>query len=407
MGKTILIIGAFDTKGEEYAFIKSLIESRGHKTIALHTGSFEPSKLIEPDIPNSDVSEMEGVNIKELQNMDRGPAMKILSQGTAKLVRKLYEDGKFDGAIGMGGTGGTSVITAGMKTLPIGVPKVMVSTAASGDTRPYVGTRDIVMIPSVVDVAGINRISRQIFARAVGAICGMVETEIENSEEEKPIIAASMFGNTTPCVDRCREILSEKGFEVLVFHATGTGGRTMESLVEDGLVDAVLDITTTEWADELCGGVFSAGDTRLDAPGKMGIPHLIVPGCVDMANFGARDTIPDKYSGRLFYEWNPSVTLMRTTPEENAEMGRIFAQKANRAKGPVAFLLPLKGVSMLDSEGEIFWSPEADSAMFSAIKSNVSEGIRVEEMEANINDQSFADRAIEIMLSMMGSGKKE
>jgi len=407
MGRTILIIGAFDTKGEEYAFIKSLIESRGHKTIALHTGSFEPSKLIEPDIPNSDVSEMEGVNIKELQNMDRGPAMKILSQGTAKLVRKLYEDGKFDGAIGMGGTGGTSVITAGMKTLPIGVPKVMVSTAASGDTRPYVGTRDIVMIPSVVDVAGINRISRQIFARAVGAICGMVETEIENSEEEKPIIAASMFGNTTPCVDRCRETLSGKGFEVLVFHATGIGGRTMESLVEDGLVDAVLDITTTEWADELCGGVFSAGDTRLDAPGKIGIPHLIVPGCVDMANFGARDTIPDKFSGRLFYEWNPSVTLMRTTPEENAEMGRIFAQKANRAKGPVAFLLPLKGVSMLDSEGEIFWSPEADSAMFSAIKSNVSEGIRVEEMEANINDQSFADRAIEIMLSMMGSGKKE
>jgi uncharacterized protein (UPF0261 family) len=407
MGKTILVIGSFDTKGEEYAFIKDLIESRGHKTLTLHTGSFESSELIKPDISNSEVSGIEGVDIKEIQKMDRGPAMKILSQGTAKLVRKLYEEGKFDGAIGMGGTGGTSVITAGLKTLPVGVPKAMVSTAASGDTRPYVGTKDVVMIPSVVDVAGINRISRQIFTRAVGAICGMVETEIEKPQEEKPIIAASMFGNTTPCVDRCREILSEKGFEVLVFHATGTGGKTMESLVEEGLVDAVLDITTTEWADELCGGVFTAGDTRLDAPGKMGIPHLIVPGCVDMVNFGPKDTVPGKYSDRLFYEWNPSVTLMRTTTDENAEMGRIFAQKASKAKGPVAFLLPLKGVSMLDSEGEIFWSPEADAAMFNAIKSNIKEGIEVEEMDANINDPSFANRATEMILSMINSGKKE
>jgi len=401
MGKTILIMGAFDTKGEEYAFIKRLIESRGHKTLTLHTGSFEPNPVIQPDVSNAEIAKLEGISTKELQEMDRGPAMKILSQGTAKLVRKLYETGRFDGVIGMGGTGGTSVITAGMQTLPIGVPKVMVSTAASGDTRPYVGTRDIVMFPSVVDVAGINRISRQIFTRSAGAICGMVESEIEKPKEEKPIITASMFGNTTPCVDRCRETLTKKGYEVLVFHATGTGGKTMESLVEDGLVDAVLDITTTEWADELCGGVFSAGNTRLDVPGKMGVPHLIVPGCVDMVNFGPKDTIPPKYSGRLFYEWNPSVTLMRTTPEENAEMGGIFAQKANDAKGPVAFLIPLKGVSMLDSEGEIFWSPEADSAMFNAIKSNLRKGIVVEEMDVNINDPSFSDKATDMLLKMI------
>ena len=402
MNKPILILGAFDTKGEEYAFIKRLIEARGHKTLALDTGVFEPSELIQPDIPNSEVAKAGDVDIRELQEKkDRGLAMKVMSKGVAKVVQQLFDGDSFDGVIGMGGTGGTSVITAGMRVLPIGVPKVMVSTAASGDTSQYVGTRDIVMFPSVVDVAGVNRISRQIFTRAAGAICGMVESEVEQPKEGKPIIAASMFGNTTPCVDRCRETLTEKGYEVLVFHATGTGGRTMESLVEDGLVEAALDITTTEWADELCGGVFSAGNTRLEAPGKMGIPHLIVPGCVDMVNFGPKDTVPEKYSDRLFYEWNPSVTLMRTTPEENAEMGRIFAEKANAAKGPVAFLLPKKGISMLDSESELFWYPEADSAMFDAIKSNVHEGIEVVEVDVNINDPSFADKSVEILLKMI------
>lgn len=402
MSKTILILGAFDTKGEEYAFIKNLIEVRGHKTLTLDTGVFEPSELIQPDISNSEVAQAGGVGIQELQEKkDRGLAMKVMSQGVAAVVKRLFDEGQFDGIIGMGGTGGTAVITAGMRTLPIGVPKVMVSTAASGDTSPYVGTRDIAMFPSVVDVAGVNRISRQIFTCAAGAICGMVESEVEQPKEEKPIITASMFGNTTPCVDRCRETLTESGYEVLVFHATGTGGRTMEGLVEDGLVDAVLDITTTEWADELCGGVFSAGNTRLEAPGKMKIPHLIVPGCVDMVNFGPADTVPEKYEGRLFYEWNPSVTLMRTTPEENAEMGKIFAEKANAAKGTVAFLLPKKGVSMLDSEGESFWWPEADSAMFDAIKSNVREGIEVVELDANINDPFFADKAVEMLLKMM------
>lgn len=402
MTKTILVAGAFDTKGEEYAFIKRLIEERGHRTLTLHTGIFE-AKSLQPDISNAEIAQAGGTDIRELQEKkDRGLAMKTMSDGNAVVMRRLYDEGRFDGVIGMGGTGGTSVLTAGMRALPITVPKVMVSTAASGNTAVYVGTRDIAMIPSVVDVAGINRISRAIFARAAGAICGMVETEIEPSPDEKPIIAASMFGNTTACVDRCRESLSAKGYEVLVFHATGTGGKTMESLVEDGMVEAVLDITTTEWADELCGGVFTAGPTRLDAPGQAGIPHLIVPGCVDMVNFGPKDTIPAKYDGRLFYEWNPSVTLMRTTPEENAEMGRIFAEKANAAKGPVAFLLPLKGVSMLDSEGGLFWSPEADAALFDAIKTNVRKDIEIAEMDANINDPEFADKAVSMLLGLIG-----
>jgi uncharacterized protein (UPF0261 family) len=226
--------------------------------------------------------------------------------------------------------------------------------------------------------------------------------EAQTAADERPVVVISMFGNTTQCVDRCREVLEAQGFEALVFHCTGTGGRTMESLVEDGLVTAVLDITTTEWADELCGGVFSAGPTRLDAPGKQGIPHLIVPGCVDMVNFGPVDTVPEKYRDRLLYVWNPSVTLMRTTPAENETLGEIFADKANAARGPVAFLWPLQGVSILDSAGHEFWSPEADAAMLAALKHHLSPGIRIEEMEANINDAAFAERAVAMLLELVG-----
>lgn len=399
---TILVMGAFDTKGEEYAFINRLIEARGHKVLTLHTGVFKPVGIILPDVSNSEVAKAGGVDIQELQKKkDRGLAMKVMGQGTARVVRRLFDEGQFDGVIGMGGGGGTFVITAGMRVLPIGVPKVMVSTVASGDTSPYVGTRDIVMFPAVVDIGGINRISKRIFTSAAIAICGMVESEIEQPKEEKPIIVASMFGNTTPCVDRCRELLTARGYEVIVFHATGIGGQAMEGIVEDGFAEAVLDITTTEWADELCGGVFSSGQTRLEAPGKMGIPHLIVPGCLDMVNFGPRNTVPQKYAYRLFYEWSPSVTLMRTTPEENTELGKILAEKANAAKGPVAFLLPLKGVSMLDSEGSAFWSPEADFAIFDAIKAHLRNEIEVVEVDVNINAPIFADKAVEMLLKMM------
>ena len=402
MGKTILMIGTFDTKGEEYAFVRDIIHARGHETLALHTGVFDADPNVHVDVSNGDVAQVGGTPIGELQDKkDRGEAMKVMSAGAAVVVRKLYEDGRFDGAIGLGGTGGTSVITTGLRSLPLGVPKVMVSTAASGDTSIYVGTRDIAMFPSVVDVAGVNRISRQIFTRAAGAICGMVESVPEASADEKPIIAASMVGNTTECVDRCREALTEKGYEVLVFHATGTGGKTMESLVDDGLVKACLDITTTEWADEICDGVFSAGPTRLDAPGKAGIPHLIVPGCIDMANYGPRDTVPAKYDDRLLYEWNPSVTLMRTNADENRQMGEIFAEKANAATGPVAALIPLKGVSILDGEGEMFCDRDADQAMFDALKSNLRDDIEVVEIDCNINDEAFSTKAVEMMLDLI------
>jgi uncharacterized protein (UPF0261 family) len=245
------------------------------------------------------------------------------------------------------------------------------------------------MFPAVVDVAGVNRISARIYANAVGAIVGMVETQAPKIDE-KPLIAASMFGNTTILVDRCREILEDADYEVLVFHATGTGGSVMEGLIEDGFIAGVLDVTTTEWADELVGGVLSAGSSRLDAAARAGIPQVIAPGCLDMANFWARDTVPDKFQDRLFYQWNPNVTLMRTSAEENAELGRILADKANASAGPVAFFLPRKGVSMLDAPGKEFWNPEADAALFEAIKNNVRGDIPVVELDSNINDDEFA-----------------
>jgi len=342
------------------------------------------------------------------ERKDRGEAMKVMTAGAPVVVRSLYDEGRFDAIIGMGGGGGSTVVTAAMRALPVGVPKVCVSTLASGDTSAYVGTKDIVMVPSIVDVAGVNRISRVIFSRAAGAICGMVEVEPPAATDEKPIIAATMFGNTTDCVNMCAEALSAKGYEILIFHATGTGGRTMESLVAEGLVDAVLDITTTEWADTVCGGVLDAGTDRLSAPGRMGVPHLIVPGCVDMANFGPMDTVPQKYrdAGRTFYEWNPTITLMRTNVAENRRMGQVFAEKANAARGPVAFLIPLGGVSILDGDGQPFCDREADRAMFDAIKANVREDIPIVEMDCNINDPAFAARAAEIMLGLIGRARE-
>ena len=404
MSKTILMIGAFDTKGAEYAFLRQQILERGHTVMTLNTGVLGSTDLFEVDIEADVVASAGGRDLETLQvEQDRGEAMKVMSQGAPLVVQQLYGAGRFDGIVGMGGSGGSTVVTAGMRALPVGVPKVCVSTVASGDTWAYVGTKDITLIPSIVDVAGINRVSRIIFSRAAGAICGMVEKEPPTTTADRPVIVASMFGNTTECVDACVATLTKKGYEVLIFHATGTGGRTMESLVREGLVDGVLDITTTEWADAVCGGVFSAGSERLSAAGAMGLPHLIVPGCVDMANFGGPGTVPQKYrdAGRLFYEWNPSVTLMRTSIEENQEMGRIFAAKANVATGPVAFLLPLQGVSILDGEGQLFCNRAADQAMFQAIRENLNEGIPVYEQDNNINDPEFSTRAVEIMLELI------
>ena len=407
--KTICLVGAFDTKGAEYAFVRQQILARGHRVLTVNTGIMGSTDLFPVDVQAYDVAQAGGGSLEQLRaSKDRGEAIKVMCSGAPAIIKSLYDDRMIDGIIGMGGTGGTAVVTSAMRALPVGVPKVCVSTTAAGDVGVYVGTKDITMIPSIVDVAGINRISRIVFSRAAGAVCGMVETDISESSGDKPVVAATMFGNTTLCVNACMANLSTEGYEVLVFHATGTGGKTMESLVREGLVDAVLDITTTEWADTVCGGVFDAGPERLDAAGQRGIPHLIVPGCVDMANFGSMDTVPEKYKkqNRTFYEWTPSATLMRTNKEENAKMGKVFAEKANAAKGPAAFLIPLRGVSMLDGDNEPFCDREADRAMFDAIKANLREGIELVETDNNINDPEFSAKAVEMMLALIKQTKE-
>jgi uncharacterized protein (UPF0261 family) len=408
MPKTICIIGAFDTKGEDHAFLREQIRAHGHQVLTVNIGVLGTTRLFPVDFEGSDVTSAIGIDLEQIRSRkDKAEAMKAFAESAPKFVRALYDQARFDGIIGMGGSGGSSIIASAMRALPIGVPKVLVSTVASGDVSFYLRGKDITMIPSIVDVAGLNRISRLIYTRAAGAISGMVDCELPMGGEDRPIIAASMFGNTTDCVNACVKALNDKGYEVLVFHATGAGGRAMETLVADGLVEAVLDITTTEWADELCQGVFSAGPDRLDAPGQRGIPHLIVPGCVDMANYGPPATVPEKYrqANRRFYEWNPSVTLMRTNVSENREMGEIFARKANAAKGPVAFLLPLRGVSMLDGDGQPFCDRDADSAMFQAIKSNSKPHIPVAEIDVNINDPAFAAKAVGMMLELIRQTK--
>jgi uncharacterized protein (UPF0261 family) len=400
MPKTIAVIGALDTKGPEFAFVRAEIERRGHRALVINT-AVVGHPAFAPDVPAEQVAEAGGTSLAALrQQADRGQAIEVMTRGIGPVVKALFDQGRLDGVLAMGGSAGTVIGTAGMRALPVGVPKVMVSTLASGDTRAYVGTSDVLMFPAVVDVAGVNRLSARIFANAVGAVVGMVETPAP-AVESRPLVAASMFGNTTPVVTRSREALEQRGYEVLVFHATGTGGQTMEALIAAGYFAGVMDITPTEWADELTGGVLSAGPERMEAAARAGLPQVVCPGCLDMANFWARETVPAKYAERRFYQWNPNVTLMRTTPEENAQFGRILAEKVSASAGPAAFFLPLRGVSMLDAPGKEFWWPEADQALFDAIKQHRRPDIPVFELDLNINDDAFADAVAEQMLAYL------
>lgn len=401
MSKSVVLVGSLDTKGIEFQFVRELIQAKGLDTILIDFGVLG-DPVVEADVSSEEVALAGGTSLAELrQKEDKTLAMRTMTEGLSKVVADLYAQGKLGGILGMGGGGGTSIATSAMRGLPTGVPKVMVSTVAAGDVAHYVGTRDITMMPSVVDVAGLNSISRQIYANAAGAIAGMVSQEFEEPAEQKPLITASMFGNTTECVTMARGLLEEQNYEVLVFHATGTGGRTMENLIADGFIKANLDITTTELADEVCGGVLSAGPDRMLAAARAGIPTVLVPGCVDMANFWGRDTVPDKYQERHLYEWNPDITLMRTNVEENRKMGQMIANAANMSTGPVAILIPLKGVSQLDSPGGDFWDPPANEACFQAIKDNLKADIPVIEIDHNINDPEFADKAVELLLQMI------
>ena len=399
--KTVVLAGALDTKAAEFAWVRDLIEAQGLRALVIDVGILgEPG--FAPDISREAVASAAGSDLQSLrQSRQRQAALTVMGAGLAVIARQLVDQGRLDGILGMGGSGGTTVASAGMRALPLGVPKLMVSTVASGDTRAFVGGADIVMMPSIVDVAGINRISAAVYANAAAAIAGMVRAEAPPIAGARPLVAASMFGNTTPCVDRARRLIEDHGLEVLVFHATGIGGQTMERLIREGYFAACLDITTTELADEVCGGGASAGPERCLAAPRAGIPAVIVPGCVDMANFGALESLPEKYRERNLYQWAPTATLLRTNIEENRRIGEKIAAAANAASAPVAIILPLKGVSMLDSEGSAFWDPAADAACFDAIKSGLRPDIPVFELAFNINDPAFAEAAADVLLDLM------
>ncbi len=394
---TIAVLGTLDSKGHEHAFVAETIRQLGHETLLIDVGTSDSPQVI-PDITRDAVAAASGVDLTAMMaRRDRGECVSAMAMAAPILLQSLQYEGVIDGVISLGGGGGTAIATSAMRALPVGFPKLMVSTLASGNTAHYVGTKDITMMPSIVDVAGLNRISRTIFCRAAGAICGMVEVSIE-STEDRPIIVASMFGNTTDCVNAAIPLLEAAGYEVLVFHATGAGGCAMESLIESGLVAGVLDITTTEWADELVGGTLSAGAERLDATGKAGLPAIVVPGCLDMVNFGERESVPDKFKDRTFYIHNPQVTLMRTSADECKELGKVIAKKINTYTAPVTVLIPQKGISVISQEGQPFYNPDADSALFNTIANELRNDIPLRLLDCDINNPKFATACAEALL---------
>jgi uncharacterized protein (UPF0261 family) len=400
MTQTIAIIAALDTKGDDFAFLKTEIEKRGLNTLIIDF-SVAGQPAFAADITREEVARAADTDLEALATRgERGAAMIAMANGVTEVIRRLYADDAIHGVISMGGSGATTVATAAMRGLPVGFPKLMVSTLASGDISPFVGTSDIVMMPSVIDVNGVNRISRMIYSNAAGAICGMVTGE-KPSADDKPLVAMTMFGNTTRAVNHAKTLIEAEGYEVLVFHATGAGGRTMETLIESGLIAGVLDMTTTEWADELVGGVLSAGPTRLEAAVKAGIPHIVVPGCLDMVNFWAKDTLPEAYRDRLIYEWASNVTLMRTTPEETTKLGAIFAEKLKAARAPVAVYIPLGGWSEIDVKDKPFHSPDAIRAFTEALRAGLRPDIAIHEIDTDINDPAFSGLVAQALLEML------
>lgn len=405
--KTVAIAGTFDSKSLEFGYLQEILQGLGLSTFMIHTGVFEPKLAV--DVSNEDIAQEVGADIKDIAaRKDRAAGTEVLSKGLEKLLPRLYAQGKFDGIISLGGSGGTSLVTPGMRALPIGVPKVMVSTVAAGDVSVYVGTSDIFMYPSIVDVAGLNSISTKIFTNAALAIAGMVKFEVKQELTEKPLIAASMFGVTTPCVNQARELLEQAGYEVLIFHATGAGGKAMEGLIRDGYIKGVFDITTTEWCDELMGGVLTAGNQRLDAAAIKGVPQVVSVGALDMVNFGPMDTVPEKYRGRNFYKHNPTVTLMRTTVEENEKLGIAIAEKLNQCQSKAVLLLPLQGVSMIDAPDQPFYGPKEDAILFNTLKERITNPlVEIREVDAHINDVAFSTAAVEELLALLKENGKE
>lgn len=400
--KSILIIGCFDTKGEEYSFLFNCITAGGESVITINTGVMETQASFKIDFDAEVVAREAGFSLTDLRrDRDRGNAVAVMGNGAAKIVGGLMQDDKIKAAIGMGGGGGTYIALTAMQEIPLGVPKICLSTMTGKDLSGLIGSRDIILFPSIVDMAGLNSISRLLIKQAAAAICSISNVTDKEDTGAKGRIAITMFGNTSACVDKCMSLLKREGYEVFPFHANGIGGRTMETLIREGYFDAVLDITTTELADELCGGICSAGPHRLTAAAEAGILQVVVPGCLDMVNFGRLETVPSHYKSRDLYSWSPEVTLMRTNKEENKILGERLVQKISKSTAPVIILLPTKGISQIDAEGGVFYRPEVDRALFDTIKANSKDTIPVIEVDAHINDPKFATILVSTLLDLV------
>jgi uncharacterized protein (UPF0261 family) len=384
---TVVLVGTLDTKGKEYAFLRERLERAGVATLLIDVGTQGPPG-IPADMRREEVAAAGGFDVAALT--DRGTAVAAMCAAVPVVIRRLFDEGRCQGVLAAGGSGNTAIATAAMRALPVGVPKLVVSTMASGDTSAYVDVSDVTLMPAVTDVAGLNTISARILANAAAAMVGMVTAPAVDLGAARPVVAATMFGVTTAGVTAAQEELERRGYEVLIFHATGTGGRSMESLVEAGFVSGVLDLTTTELADDLVGGVLSAGPNRLEAAGRVGVPQVVSLGALDMVNFGPRASVPERFDGRNLYVHNPTVTLMRTTPDECAELGRRLGAKLSAATGPVALFVPLRGISAIAGEGGPFYDPEADAALLAGLRETLAPSVEVHEVDANINDEVFA-----------------
>lgn len=397
----VALLATLDTKGPEAAFVRDLLKSFEVPVVLVDTGCLG-TPAVTADIPREAVFEAAGTTLAErLEEGDRGKAVTAAAAGASRLVAQWHAEGRLGGVLGLGGSAGTTIGTAAMRGLPLGVPKVMVSTLGSGQTRPYVGGKDILMLNAVADISGINRISRTILGEAARAMAGLVLFPAPAPPAaERPLVAATMFGVTTACVQHAQKILEAAGYEVLVFHATGNGGEAMEGLIADGLIAGVLDITTTELADELVGGTLTAGPDRLTAAGRRGVPQVISVGALDMVNFGPRSTVPDRFRDRKFHVHNANVTLMRTTPAENRQLGEEIGRKAAVATGPTTILIPRDGVSAIDRAGQSFDDVEARTALFEGLRATHG-NVPLVELNQHINDPAFAEAAAQELLRLM------
>ena len=388
---TVVLVGTLDTKGVEYAYLRDRLREHGVAVILVDAGVLD-EPLIEPDVTRREVAEAGGADVEQLAvARDRGAALEAMGHGAAEIVRRLHAEGRLDGVAGLGGTGGSSIATAAMRALPLGTPKLMVSAVAPRDIRPYVGGTDVTMMYAVTDIAGINRISARIFSNAAAAIAGMARSRTPPLDGARPLVGASMFGITMPCVNSARKRLEDLGYEVVVFHQTGTGGRSLEELIQARLITAVLDVTTTELADELVGGICPAAPGRLETAGRLGIPQVVTLGALDFVCMGPLEKIPERLSGRTFHRHAPEMIGMRTSPDECAELGRTIARKLNAAMGPTALFVPLRGVSLYATVGQVFHDPPADESLFGALRENVDRArVEVHELDLDINDEEFA-----------------